>query len=127
MDSRIRRYKEAYHKLHGRLPVIRKNGAWLYINDSPTAYRLHHLDKMIDELEMRSSYKTFEVKKSDKEYFEVPVNNEIEYLRKALESKDFKITGLEMMIKSKSNEINELKNEIKRLKQNSVFFSMEDM
>jgi hypothetical protein len=49
-ESLIQKYKDAYHALHGKLPKIIKKGAWIYINESPTAHRSGELTNMIDRL-----------------------------------------------------------------------------
>ena len=49
-ESLIQKYKDAYHALHGHFPKIIRKGAWIYINNSPTAHRSSELTGMIGRL-----------------------------------------------------------------------------
>ena len=78
-DERIEEYKNAYFACHKRYPVVRKKGAWLYINDGFTAHRSSDLPKMalrLIEMAAKKLDDELRPKKQDPEYFEVkyPLN-----------------------------------------------------
>jgi organic radical activating enzyme len=134
----IRRYKEAYYEAHGVFPEIRKNGAWLYINDTPMAYRLNQLVEMTIKLKEKEKFKhlidrasKIAIERKEKKYFEVPKDKEVESIKNLMnamrETKNNEIEHLKRSIRLKDNQIEQLTKEIERLKENSIFFSMEDL
>lgn len=52
MDSKeiLDKYKTAYHDVHECYPVIERKGAWYYVGQSKTAFRLKQLNQMADRL-----------------------------------------------------------------------------
>lgn len=44
------KYKKAYHDVHECYPVIERKGAWYYVGQSKTAFRLKQLNEMADRL-----------------------------------------------------------------------------
>jgi hypothetical protein len=68
MDSKkiLDKYKTAYHDVHEFYPVIERKGAWYYVGQSKTAFRLKQIDEMADRL--------IERKKATPEKFQEEVN-----------------------------------------------------
>jgi hypothetical protein len=49
-DKRIKEYKEAFFKVHERIPIIEKRGAWIKIEDSFTSFRASQLPSLTNIL-----------------------------------------------------------------------------
>lgn len=62
-DDLIQKYKDVYHDLNGVYPKVNRKGSWIYINESPTAFRSSQLTEMIGNLLKRK----FEVKEPEPE------------------------------------------------------------
>lgn len=71
-DTLILKYKHAFKELHGHIPKVEKKGAWIYINDSPTAHRSSELTEMILRLKKM---------KAEKDNPPEPVKDEAEDIR----------------------------------------------
>ena len=52
VEKIIQEYKDAYYDLHGHFPKIERKGAWIYINESPSAYRSAQIPDMVERLKV---------------------------------------------------------------------------
>lgn len=50
----VRRYNQAFHNVHGRLPDVRINHGWIRVNNSPKSFRPAEILEMADNLDRRA-------------------------------------------------------------------------
>jgi len=172
-DEYIREYKEIYNKIYGKLPLISKKGAWIYIDNYSTAFRASDLPKMgvellsrylksqvyeakkvhekiwkknikkdliesfLDKLYQKCNNSVYEMEEYMKAFSwgDIDItcnNNDYSYKREIFDLKKEKNEYLNKLKHHKEwnklykKEINKLKKLIEKLKENSVFFSMDD-
>jgi len=65
-DILIETYEQACLKVYGKLPKLERRGAWVYINDSPTAHRISKLDEYARMILTTDAYEeTFNLEDED--------------------------------------------------------------